>query len=77
MTELPEATTLALDRMCLLMENPIEEAISKIKGLLRRAGARTREALVKAIVESLGAVTARDAQGFLDHCGYRLAAQLP
>jgi transposase len=56
--------------------NPIEEAFSKVKGLLRRAGARTRKALVKAIAESLGAVTARDAQGFFAHCGYRLAAQL-
>jgi hypothetical protein len=29
--------------------NPIEEAFSKIKGLLRKAGARTREALIDAL----------------------------
>jgi transposase len=55
--------------------NPIEEAFSKIKSLLRRAGARAREALVKAIGRALGAVNARDARGFFEHCGYRLASQ--
>ncbi len=29
--------------------NPIEEAFSKVKGLLRRAGARTRKALIEAM----------------------------
>ena len=57
--------------------NPIEEAFSKIKSLLRRAGARAREALVEAIGMSLGAVNARDARGFFEHCGYRLASQSP
>ncbi|MDQ4063665.1 MAG: transposase [Actinomycetota bacterium] len=41
--------------------NPIEEAFSKIKGLLRRAGARTRESLVEAIGVALSAVTLEDA----------------
>jgi len=31
--------------------NPIEEAIAKLKALLRRAGARTREALIEAMGE--------------------------
>jgi transposase len=57
--------------------NPIEQAFSKIKALLRRAGTRTREALVEAIGRALGAVTARDARGFFEHCGYRLASQSP
>ena len=52
--------------------NPIEEAFSKIKALLRRAGARVREGLVEAIGRALDAVTARDARGFFEHCGYRL-----
>ncbi len=52
--------------------NPIEEAFSKIKALLRRAGARIREALVEAIGRALDAVTAQDARGFFGHCGYRL-----
>jgi transposase len=51
--------------------NPIEEAFSKVKGLLRRAGARTREALIAAMGRALDAVTNRDARGFFEHCGYR------
>ena len=51
--------------------NPIEEAFSKIKGLLRRAGARTREALVEAMGEALSAVSSRDAWGFFKHAGYQ------
>ena len=41
--------------------NPIEEAFSKIKGILRKAEARTREALVGVMGEAISAVTARDA----------------
>jgi transposase len=55
--------------------NPIEEAFSKIKGLVRKAEARTREALVAAIGKALSAVTAKDARSFLEHCGYRASAQ--
>jgi len=50
--------------------NPIEQAFSKVKGLLRRAEARTREALIEAMGIALSAVTARDARGFFEHCGY-------
>ena len=56
--------------------SPIEEAFSKVKGLLRKAGARSREALVEAMGEALNAVTARDARGFFEHCGYRALGQL-
>jgi transposase len=55
--------------------NPIEEAFSKVKGLLRRTGARTREALIEAVGQALDAVTSRDARGFFEHCGYRSMAQ--
>jgi transposase len=55
--------------------NPIEEAFSKVKGLLGRAGARTRKALVEAMGRALDAVTAEDIQGFFEHCGYRFSAQ--
>jgi transposase len=55
--------------------NPIEEAFSKIKALLRRAEARSRGALVDAIGRALSAVTTRDARGFFEHCGYRVSAQ--
>jgi hypothetical protein len=57
--------------------NPIEQAFSKLKGSLRRAGARTFGALVEAMGRALDAITARDASGFLRHCGYRAPAQLP
>ncbi len=56
--------------------NPIEEAFSKIKGLLRRAQARTREALIETLGSAISAVTAEDAVGFLEHCGYRRGGQL-
>jgi transposase len=55
--------------------NPIEEAFSKIKGLVRKAEARTREALVEAIGKALSAVTAKDARSFFEHCGYRMPVQ--
>jgi len=55
--------------------NPIEEAFSKIKGILRKAEARSREALVEAMGRALDAVTSRDARGFFEHCGYRLLIQ--
>src|SRR5215216_5314298 len=56
--------------------NPIEEAFSKIKEILRRACARTREALLEALGEALSAVSLRDAQGFFEHAGYRSMGQL-
>jgi transposase len=55
--------------------NPIEEAFSKIKGLVRKAEARTREALVEAIGWALSAVSSEDARGFFEHCGYRMQVQ--
>jgi transposase len=55
--------------------NPIEEAFSKIKGILRRIEARTREVLVGALGEAISAVTARDARGFFEHCGYSTLVQ--
>lgn len=55
--------------------SPIEEAFSKLKALLRKAEARTREALVEAIGQALEAVEAKDARGWFGHCGYLLGAQ--
>jgi transposase len=51
--------------------NPIEQAFSKVKGLLRKAEARTRASLIEAMGLALSAVSARDARGFFGHCGYR------
>jgi transposase len=56
--------------------NPIEEAFAKIKGVLREAEARTREALVEAMGTAISAVSAHDARGFFEHCGYRPRVQL-
>ena len=50
--------------------NPIEEAFSKIKQLVRKVGARGREALVEAIGRALAAVTPEDAAGWFTHAGY-------
>jgi transposase len=57
--------------------SPIEEAFSKVKALLRKAAARTRGALVEAMGQALGAVTAKDARGWFAHCGYVVGAQRP
>ncbi len=56
--------------------NPIEEAFAKIKNLLRKAAARSKEVLVEAIGAALSAVTAADARGFFEHAGYRPTGQL-
>jgi len=56
--------------------NPIEEAFSKIKEILRRARARTREALLETLGEALPAVSFRDTRGFFEHAGYRPTGQL-
>ncbi len=51
--------------------NPIEEAFGKVKQLLvRKAGARVREALVEAIGRALATVTLEDAAGWFAHAGY-------
>lgn len=55
--------------------NPIEEAFSKMKNVVRKAGARTREALDGTMGEALGAVTLGDAAGWFSHCGYEPQAQ--
>ena len=56
--------------------NPIEQAFSKLKASLRRAEARTREALIEAMGAALSTISAQDASGFFGFCGYRSAAQL-
>ena len=55
--------------------SPIEETFSKLKTALRRAGARTREALEEAICLALLTVTSQDAHGWFEHCGYLPAQQ--
>jgi hypothetical protein len=55
--------------------NPIEEAFSKIKNILRKVGARTHEALLEAMSGALCEVTPWDAAGWFDHCSYEVEVQ--
>jgi transposase len=50
--------------------NPIEGAFSKAKGILKKAKARTPEALFEATAGAVDAVGKEDARGFFGHCGY-------
>jgi transposase len=56
--------------------NPIEEAFAKLKGLLRKAEARSRQMLIEAMGLALEALTTRDARSFFEHRGYRALDQL-
>jgi transposase len=56
--------------------DPIEQAFSKVKGLMRRAQARTHEALIEVMGRTLEAVRAREARRFFRHCGYSSMGQL-
>ena len=56
--------------------NPIEEAFSKIKNLLRKVAARSKEALEEALGWALSAVSSEDARGYFEHAGYRPTAHL-
>ena len=53
----------------------IEEAFSKIKNIIRKAQARTREALVEAIALAISALTLEDVAGWFAHCGYYVQDQ--
>ena len=55
--------------------NPIEEAFAKIKSLMRKAEARTRETLLEAMGKAISTVSARDARDFFEHCGYGTPVQ--
>jgi transposase len=55
--------------------NPIEQAFSKLKGYLRAACARSRETLMEVIGEALRTITASDALGYFEQCGYRAMVQ--
>ncbi len=54
--------------------NPIETAFAKIKQAMRRAAARSYDAILTAAKPALNAVTAEDAQGFFRHAGYALSS---
>jgi transposase len=50
--------------------NPIEMAFAKLKALLRRAAARTRDALWDKIAEVLKAFTPQECANYFRHAGY-------
>ena len=50
--------------------NPIEKMWSKLKEFLRGEKARTFNTLLNAIADGLKTITAQDAHGWFDSCGY-------
>jgi transposase len=50
--------------------NPIEQLFAKLKALLRKAAARTREELWSAIGRLLDACPPVECANYLNHCGY-------
>jgi hypothetical protein len=42
---------------------------------MRKAEARSREALLKAMGTAISALGTEDARGFFEHCGYSVAVQ--
>jgi transposase len=50
--------------------NPIENAISKVKTVLRKLAERTVAGLFGGIADALATITPTDAKNFIAHCGY-------
>ena len=55
--------------------NPIEGAFSKLKSYLRAACARSQDTLMEIIGKALSTISASDAEGYFEHCGYRAGVQ--
>ena len=51
--------------------NPIEQLFAKLKKLLRKAAARTKQALWDAIGQHLDDFTPEECRNYLAHCGYK------
>ena len=52
--------------------NPIEQVFAKLKHLLRKAAARTADALCAAVAQLLGAFTADECANYFRNAGYAL-----
>jgi len=50
--------------------SPIESCWSKLKAILRKAKARSREALDEALTQAIEHITQSDAKGWFNLCGY-------
>ena len=57
--------------------NPIEKAFAKLKALLRKAEARTRDALWQTIGDLIDTITPKNCQHYFDACGYALDTWTP
>ena len=57
--------------------NPIENAISKVKTVLRKLAKRTVPGLLQGIAEALPTVSLADAKAFIEHCGYATKRRKP
>ena len=55
-------------------QNPIEQAIAKLKALLRTAAPRTRDTLYRCIGNSLDAFTPLECANYLANSGYGQSA---
>ena len=51
--------------------NPIEQWFAKLKAFLRKAAARTFEALIDAIAEALAAFKPQECANYIANSGYR------
>jgi transposase len=51
--------------------NPIEQVFAKLKALLRKAGARTKEVLWSAIGALLEQFSPEECANYLANCGYK------
>jgi transposase len=54
--------------------NPIEQAFAKLKAALRKAAARTFDALIEAIAQALADFTAQECANYLANSGYGRAS---
>ena len=52
--------------------NPIEQVFAKLKHLLRKAAARTVDAICTAVAQLLGAFSADECANYFKHAGYGL-----
>ena len=50
--------------------NPIEQLFAKLKALLRKAAARTKDVLWQAIGRLLARLPPSECANYLNHCGY-------
>lgn len=55
--------------------SPMEQAVSKIKGILRDIAARSYESLVDSMKQAIGHVSSSNARGWFEGCGYCIEAK--